>query len=268
MTLLGPRRLRELFDVHGVRPDKALGQNFVIEPNTIRKIVDTAGVGETDRVCEIGAGGGSLTLELAARCRHVTAIEFDRRLLPVLDEVLGGVPNVDVIAADALTFDLTSLGEVKIVANLPYNIAATLVLRVLETAPQIPELTVMTQREVGERLAGGPGSKTYGAVSVLVGYWAEARIVGSVPRTAFWPVPNVDSVLVKLRRREPFGVAQPRFYSVVKAAFAQRRKTLRNTLRDLEPDIESILRSCGVDPGARAEQLEPPVFADIARALP
>ncbi len=264
---MGPRRLRELFDAHGVRPDKALGQNFVIDPNTIRKVVVTAGLTEEDHVCEIGAGAGSLTLELASTCRHVTAIEFDRRLLPILDEVVGDRANVDVVAADALTFDFGSLGDAKLVANLPYNIAATLVLRVLETSPRISELTVMTQREVGERLAGGPGSKTYGAISVLVGYWAGAKVVGRISRTAFWPVPKVDSVLVNLRRHEPFSVAQPVFYSVVKAAFGQRRKTLRNTLRELEPDIDSVLRSCGVDPGARAEELEAPAFAEIAKAL-
>ena len=183
--LLGPKRLQELFRRHGVRPRKSLGQNFVIDPNTIRKVIDIAAVDPEARVLEIGAGAGSLTLGLAAAAAHVTAVEVDPGLLPILAEVVSELPHVDIVAGDALTMDLTSLRADRMVANLPYNVATPVVLRILEHAPQITDLVVMTQREVGERLAAAPGSKVYGAPTVAAAFFAEARVAGSVSRRAF-----------------------------------------------------------------------------------
>ncbi|MGH2755686.1 MAG: ribosomal RNA small subunit methyltransferase A, partial [Actinomycetota bacterium] len=181
-TLLGAKRLRELLDAHDIHPSKALGQNFVIDPNTIRKMVEVAGVVEGDVVLEIGAGAGSLTLGLVAAGANVTAVELDRRLLPVIEEVTAELPSVSVVHADAVTFDYGSVVASSMVANLPYNIATQVVLRALEEGPDLKRLTVMTQREVGERLAASPGSKVYGLTTVLLAYFAHARVAARVSR--------------------------------------------------------------------------------------
>lgn len=271
-ALLGPRRLRQLLNRHGVKPRKALGQNFVVDPNTIRKIVDLSGVRTDDRVLEIGAGAGSLTLGLAPVAERVIAVELDHRMLAVLSEAVSELTNVEVVEADALTLDLASIDATRMVGNLPYNIATALVLRMLERAPQLAELTVMTQKEVGERLAATPGAKSYGQASVLVRYFSEPKVVAQISRQAFWPVPGVDSVVVRLSRRAGFlDIPFDRFSAVVKAAFSQRRKTLRNTLAPLSDStagIEEVLRAAGVNPGARAEEIDLDGFAAIARALP
>ena len=269
----GARALMAALDRHGVRPMKALGQNFVVDPNTIRKIVNAAEVGPSDRVLEIGAGAGSLTAALAATCRHVVAIERDPRLIPVLEELLAGADNVDLVEGDALTLDLGSFGADRLVANLPYNVAATLVVRVLERAPDIAVSTVMTQREVGERLAAPPGSKVYGQTSVMVRYFARAEVVASISKRAFYPVPNVDSVVVRLTRVERPARDERElesFFSVVRTAFRQRRKMLRNSLGELAGSpraAERLLRSAGIDPGLRAEDLDVGGFVAIAESF-
>ena len=265
--LLGARRLRAALDAHGVRPTKALGQNFVIDPNTVRKVVATAELDPGDRVLEIGAGGGSLTLGLAEAAEHVIAVEYDRRLVPVLLDTLAGTDNVEVVRADALTMPLGDIGANKLVANLPYNIAVPVVVRVLEEAPQISELVVMTQREVGERLVAGPGSKAYGQLSVIVSYFADASLAAKVSRRAFFPVPGVDSVLVRLRRRDPPDVARDELFALVRSGFGQRRKTLRNAVGGAADAarLEEVLVSLGLDPGCRAEQLSLGEFAAIAK---
>lgn len=258
--LLGARRLRELLDQHGVRPSKSLGQNFVIDPNTIRKVVATSGVGPDDRVLEIGAGAGSLTLGLAAAAGHVTAVEFDRALHPVLALTLAGTENVDVVHADATKLDWGAVDADALVANLPYNIATPLVLDALAGAPSLRTMTVMTQREAGERLAAGPGSKTYGHVSVVVAYYATASVAAPISRRIFYPEPNVDSVLVRIVRRDPRGEgADPRrLFSLTRAAFSQRRKSLRSSLAGAVPEparLPDALRAVGVSPTARPEEL-------------
>ncbi|MDP8910273.1 MAG: 16S rRNA (adenine(1518)-N(6)/adenine(1519)-N(6))-dimethyltransferase RsmA [Chloroflexota bacterium] len=254
--------------MHGVRPVKALGQNFVIDPNTIRKVVEVASVSADDRVLEIGAGAGSLTVGLAAVAAEVIAVEFDRRLLPVLAETLEGVTNVEVVPGDAMALPLGGFGATKVVANLPYNIAVPVVVRVLETAPQIAELVVMTQREVGERLAAQPGSKAYGQVSVIVRYFGRPTVAAKVSRRAFFPVPRVDSVLVRIRREAPPDVAPERLFPVVRGAFSQRRKTIRNALISSGfADVDSALAAAGIDPGIRAEALRLDDFVAVANAL-
>ena len=269
--LLGPRALRDLLARHGVRPSRALGQHFVIDPNTIRRVVEVAALDRDARVLEIGAGAGSLTLALAVSARRVVAVELDRALLPVLAETLRGVDNVEVRHADALRLDLAALDANHLVGNLPYNIATPLVLEVLRRAPAIERLTVMTQAEVGERLAAEPGSKTYGQASAVVAFHARASIAVRVSRRAFYPVPRVESVVVSLvRRPPPAGVDPDAFAAAVRSAFAQRRKTLRNALAPLAGSPEeaaSALASAGIDPGARAETVSPAAFAELARVL-
>ncbi len=269
--LLGPRALRVALDRHGVRPDKSLGQNFVIDPNTIRKILDVAAVSRRDRVLEIGAGAGSLTLGLAAVAAHVTAVEYDRRLLPVLREVLADAVNVEVLEADALVLDFAATDANCLVANLPYNIATSVILRALEQGRRITELTVMTQKEVGERLAAEPGSKAYGQTSVMVRYFAETKVAAKVSRKAFFPVPGVDSVVVRMTRRADLpGGDRDRLFAVIRAGFSQRRKTLRNALAALAGSPERAdraIRAAGLEPGTRAEDVDLDAWLSIANAL-
>ena len=268
--LLGPRRLRELLDRHGVRPSKSLGQNFVIDQNTIRKVVAVSGVGPRDRVLEIGAGAGSLTLGLAAATAHVTALEFDRALHPVLAETLAGVGNVDVVHRDATKLDWGKVDATALVANLPYNIATPLVLDALAGAPALRTFTVMTQREAGERLAAGPGSKAYGHVSVVVAFYASAAVAAPVSRKVFYPEPNVDSVLVRLVRRDRPLDDPARLFELTRAAFAQRRKTLRNSLAALAGNAkhaEDALRAVGIAPTARPEEIPLEAWLALEREL-
>ncbi len=205
MTLTRRQTLDRLAD-HGVHPSRALGQNFVADPNTVRRIARLAEVGAGDRVVEIGAGLGSLTLALAETGARVTAVEVDRHLVPILRETVGPA-GVAVVEGDAMTLDWDTLlgtapGRWTLVANLPYNIATPLVADLLDGVPAIGRMLVMVQREVGERLAAAAGSDPYGAVSVKVAYWATARVVGRVPATVFIPRPAVESVLVLIARRD------------------------------------------------------------------
>jgi 16S rRNA (adenine1518-N6/adenine1519-N6)-dimethyltransferase len=267
--------VRELLAAHRLRPTKALGQNYLVDPNTARKVVRLAGVEPGETVLEIGPGLGSLTLALRQAGARVVAVEADERLLPALAEALGDDPGVRVVAGDALRLDLGVLAPeaAKLVANLPYNLAATIVLEVLTGYPRYRRLTVMAQREVGERLTAPVGTSAYGATSVKVSALAEARVLAPVSRKVFLPEPHVDSVLVGLeRRRHPAteGVAWQALDRVIEAAFSQRRKTLRNSLRTLGLDqrgVEALGRATGIDLGLRAERLDVGAFAALARAL-
>jgi 16S rRNA (adenine1518-N6/adenine1519-N6)-dimethyltransferase len=259
-----------LLALHSLRPSRALGQNFVADPNTVRRIARLAAIGPSDRVVEIGAGLGSLTLALAETGASVTAVEVDRHLVPVLREIVEPV-GVRVIEGDAMRLDWASVlgpspGWV-LVANLPYNIATPLVADLLDAVPAIDRMLVMVQREVGERLAAGPGSGAYGAVSVKVAYWAVAKVVGAVPASVFVPRPNVASVLVEVVRRsspavDPALVPPARLFELVRAGFGQRRKMLRRSLAGLVP-MESFA-CAGVDPSARPEQLDVVAWGRLA----
>jgi 16S rRNA (adenine1518-N6/adenine1519-N6)-dimethyltransferase len=269
-SLLGARAVRELLEEHDIRPRKSLGQNFVIDPNTIRKMVTLAQIEPDEVVLEVGAGAGSLTLALAAVADRVVALEKDPDLIPVLEQVLGARDNIDVVLSDALERDLSGLDATRLVANLPYNVAATVVLRTLQTAPGISDLTVMTQREVGDRLAAGVGSKPYGLTSVLVAYFAEARVVARVSRRAFWPEPTVDSVILKVVRRSTPGIPSEILFPIVRAAFSQRRKMLRGSLRgvvDHPEQLEGALAKAGIEPTIRAEELDLHGFVSLAEHL-
>ncbi|HEX2052223.1 MAG TPA: 16S rRNA (adenine(1518)-N(6)/adenine(1519)-N(6))-dimethyltransferase RsmA [Actinomycetota bacterium] len=273
--LLSPADVRELARRYGITPSKALGQNFVIDQNTIRRIVRLAEIQPSDRVVEVGAGLGTLTLGLAEAASSVTAIELDRKLVPALEEVVQGIANVRIVVGDAMRLDygpLLGQPPYRMVANLPYNIATPLLAGLLQERPEITDFVVMVQREVGERFVAAPGSKTYGGVSVLVAYHAEARALGRVPPSVFWPVPKVESILVRLTRRPLTGdVGGEELMRVVRAAFGQRRKTVRNTLAsglEMDPaDVEAALDDAGIDPGRRAESLSLEEFAGLVRAL-
>jgi len=268
---LSRREVLELVDGHGLRPSRSLGQNFVADPNTVRRIARLAAVGPGDRVVEIGAGLGCLTLALAETGAAVTAVEVDRRLLGVLEGVLAGT-GVDLVAGDAMHLDWDrrlGAGPWVLVANLPYNLASPLVADLLDGVPAVTRMLVMVQREVGERLVALPGDGAYGALSVKVAYWATGRIVGRVPASVFVPRPRVESVLVALERRsspavDPTLVGGPDLFALVRSGFAQRRKMLRRALAGRVADGAFV--AAGVDPEARAEQLDVAAWGRLAAA--
>jgi 16S rRNA (adenine1518-N6/adenine1519-N6)-dimethyltransferase len=266
------RQTVSLLEEHGLRPSRALGQNFVADPNTVRRIARLAGVGPGDRVVEIGAGLGSLTLALAETGAQVTAVEVDRYLVPILRQTTAGGSQVTVVEADAMTLDWGGLlGQATwtLVANLPYNIATPLVADLLDTVPAIRRMLVMVQREVGERLAAAAATAAYGAVSVKVAYWATAKVVGRVPASVFVPRPAVESVLVEITRRpapavDPALVAPEELFTLVRAGFGQRRKMLRRSLEGLVGPEQ--FAHAGIAPTARAEELDITAWGRLAAA--
>ncbi len=249
--------IHHYFETHGLAPRRDLGQNFVGDPNTVRRIASLARVGPDDRVIEIGAGFGSLTLALAETGASVTAIEVDRGVVAVLRDITVDHPNVTVVEGDATALDWTALlhGHVDwvLVANLPYNVGTPLVLDLLDEVPAITRMLVMVQREVAERFASPPGSKQYGAVSVKIAYWGEARIVGHVPASVFVPRPNVESSLVEITRRPPPPTDPGALFPLVRSGFGQRRKMLRRSLAD-HVTAEQF-RAADVSAEKRPEQL-------------
>jgi 16S rRNA (adenine1518-N6/adenine1519-N6)-dimethyltransferase len=265
------RQTMELLAEHGIRPSRALGQNFVADPNTVRRIARLAGVGPGDQVLEIGAGLGSLSLALAGTGAQVTAVEVDRYLLPALRHTVEAA-GVTVVEGDAMTLDWGPLlgaapGAWTLVANLPYNIATPLVADLLDQVPAIGRLLVMVQREVGERLAAAAGSDAYGAVSVKVAYWATAQVVGRVPASVFIPRPSVESALVRIQRREqpavdPALVPHEELFQLVRAGFGQRRKMLRRSLEGLIGAAE--FECAQIEPTARAEELDVVAWGRLA----
>lgn len=276
MSLLGPARIRELATRLQVRPSKGRGQNFLHDANTIRRIVRTAGIGPGDTVLEIGPGLGSLTLGLLEAGAHVTAVEID----PVLAGALPGIvaesapaaaDRLTVVHADALQLTELPVPPDVLVANLPYNLAVPILLHVIGTFGSLTRGLVMVQREVALRLAAVPGSKVYGVPSAKLAWYAAARLAGPIPRQVFWPVPGVDSHLVAFTRREPPAGDRDAVFTVIDAAFATRRKSLRAGLAGYfgSPAVaETVLRQAGVDPAARGESLDIRAFAAIAAARP
>ncbi|HKS99922.1 MAG TPA: 16S rRNA (adenine(1518)-N(6)/adenine(1519)-N(6))-dimethyltransferase RsmA [Rugosimonospora sp.] len=275
-SLLGPAEIRELAARLGVTPTKSLGQNFVHDPNTVRRIVRCAALDPADVVVEVGPGLGSLTLALLPAAARLYAVEIDPVLAGALPATVAArVPELagrlTVVHADALKLVPDDLpGATALVANLPYNVAVPVVLHLLATLPELAHGLVMVQREVADRLTAPPGSRTYGVPSVKLAWYARARQAGRVPANVFWPVPNVESGLVAFARRQPpAGSDRRATFAVVDAAFAQRRKTLRAALAGWAggPDAAAaVLVRAGVDPGARGEALTIEQFAAIARA--
>ncbi|WP_299445645.1 16S rRNA (adenine(1518)-N(6)/adenine(1519)-N(6))-dimethyltransferase RsmA [uncultured Phycicoccus sp.] len=276
-TLLGASEVRALATRHGIRPTKQWGQNFVVDGNTVRRIVRVSGVGPDDVVVEVGPGLGSLTLALLPAVRRVVALEVDPTLAAALPATVAThaatlADRLEVVHADALAVtEVPGPAPTALVANLPYNVSVPVVLSMLERFPTITSVLVMVQLEVAERLAAPPGSRTYGVPSVKAAWYADVRLAGSVSRSVFWPVPNVDSGLVALTRREPpvTTASREQVFRVIDAAFAQRRKTLRAALATWAgspAEAEEALVAAGVDPRTRGEQLDVTAFARIAAA--
>jgi 16S rRNA (adenine1518-N6/adenine1519-N6)-dimethyltransferase len=274
---LGAAQIREIATGLGVRPTKQWGQNFVVDANTVKRIVRLAGVGPQDSVVEVGPGLGSLTLALLPEVGHVTAVEVDPTLAAALPATVGRLApayasRLTLVQADAMQVrELPDPQPTALVANLPYNVSVPVVLSFLEAFPTLERVLVMVQLEVAERLAAVPGSKAYGVPSVKAAWYAAVRLAGTVPRSVFWPVPNVESGLVLMERRAlPDTTASRRdTFSCIDAAFAQRRKTLRAALAGWAgsaPRAEECLRAAGIDPRTRGEQLGITEFAAIATA--
>ena len=279
VRLLSPADVRKLAGRLGVRPSKRLGQNFVIEQGTVRRIAALAVPGPADVVLEVGPGLGSLTLALLeAGAGRIVAVEIDRVLAGELPRTLAEragarADQVTVINADALRVGLRDMPAAPsmLVANLPYNVAVPVVLHLLAAVPSLAHGLVMVQAEVADRMCAAPGSRVYGAPSVKLAWYAAARPAGTVPRTVFWPVPNVDSRLVAFTRTDPpaTSAAREEVFALVDAAFGQRRKTLRAALAGWAgsaPEAERLLRAAGIDPGTRGEALSVAEFARLASA--
>lgn len=276
--LLGPSQVRDLAARLGVSPTKTLGQNFVVDPGTVRRIVRAAGVGPGHRVVEVGPGLGSLTLGLLEAGASVVAVEIDRALAQALaTTVAARMPDaadrLTVLPGDALQVtELPAPAPTALVANLPYNVAVPVLLTFLARFDQLDHVLVMVQSEVADRLVARPGSRTYGIPSVKAAWYADAQPAGAIGRAVFWPVPRVDSALVRLVRRDPPPTTATReqVFAVVDAAFAQRRKMLRSALADLAGSAavaEAAITAAGLDPTARGERLDVTGFARIAEQL-
>ena len=275
--LLGAREIRELAESLGIRPTKKLGQNFVIDPNTVQRIVRAADVVPTDHVLEVGPGLGSLTLALLQEVASVIAIEIDPVLAEQLPRTIAlhmpeRADSLTLIVSDAMKVDVVPGEPTALVANLPYNVSVPVLLHLLEVVPTIRTALVMVQKEVAERLAADPGSRTYGIPSLKARWYGEVRMAGNIGRNVFWPEPNVDSALVRVDRREQPTCESSRewVFKVIDTAFAQRRKSLRGALAQLagSPDAaEQALRAAGIDPGRRGESLTLPEFIALADSL-
>lgn len=274
--MLTPGDVRALLAAHGLAPHKSFGQNFVVDPNTVRKVVRDAGVQAGDVVVEVGPGLGSLTLALREAGATVIAVEIDAGLVRALTQVVGGDRQVTIVHADALEVDFSALvadagdSGALFVANLPYNVATPILMTALKLGV-FSRLLVMVQREVGERWTATVGDPLYGAVSVKIAALARATIASRVSRNVFYPMPNVDSVTVRLERRDDAPTEDlDGFFRLIDAGFEQRRKRLRNTLAGLghEPAaVEAALEAIGRSSGARAEELDLGAWADLAAAL-
>lgn len=276
ITLLGAQDIRALAKDIDVSPTKKWGQNFVIDPNTVRRIVEAAHVTHDDIVLEVGPGLGSLTLALLEKAKHVVVVEIDPRLAAKLPQTIerfapSRTADVTVVQADALTISQLPIAPTKLVANLPYNVSVPVVLHLLEVFPSIQEVLVMVQAEVADRLAATPGSKIYGVPSVKANWYGTTSRAGAIGRNVFWPAPNVDSGLVRIVRTEQPGDEQLRkqVFALVDSAFGQRRKTLRSSLAAAlgsSSRIDEVLARAHVDSGLRGEQLNLADFVAIAQA--
>lgn len=272
------RAIRELLARHGFRFSKSLGQNFIVNPAVCPRMAEEGGAGPQVGALEIGAGIGVLTVELAKRCKKVVCVELDRRLEPVLGETLAGFDNITMVYGDVLKLDLNGLirqefegMEVVICANLPYYITSPVVMGILEQQLPVRSVTVMVQREAAQRITSPMPSRQAGAITAAVAYYSKPRQLFSVSRGSFLPAPNVDSAVIRLDllRTPPVPVEdEASFFQVVRGAFAQRRKTLLNTLSSSlgveKEDMRQILEAAEVDPGSRAEQLSLEEFARVA----
>lgn len=275
VELLGGADVRALADSLGVAPTKKLGQNFVTDPNTIRRIVLAAKLDGSETVVEIGPGLGSLTLGLLEQAKHVIAVEIDNKMAAAIEETVrkrAPGKSFQLVSADALKVTELPVAPQALVANLPYNISVPVLLHFLEHFPTISSGLVLVQAEVAHRLAAEPGSKVYGVPSAKLAWYANANLAGNIGRNVFWPMPNVDSALVYFIKREvPLGSEELRLatFAVIDNAFSQRRKTLRQALASWagSPAVaEEVLSRAGIDPTKRGEALSILDFVAIAKA--
>lgn len=286
MKLYSPSTISEIKNKHGFKLSKSLGQNFLTDKNIIDKIVEKSNIGKNDLVIEIGPGIGVLTAAAAEEAGKVIAIEIDRNLIPILQETLQEYDNIEVINSDVLKTDLSKIMEqnteingqkisgVKIMGNLPYYITTPIIMKILEDKVPADSITIMLQKEVADRIKAGPGSRTYGALSVAVQYYCTVAHVANAPKEIFIPQPKVDSAVIRLdiRKEKPVRVYhEDAFFAVVKAGFGQRRKTLLNALTGLyglsKEEIATVMSAAGIDPIRRAETLSLEEFAAIANAV-
>jgi 16S rRNA (adenine1518-N6/adenine1519-N6)-dimethyltransferase len=279
-----PRRTKDIIRRHGFSFKKSLGQNFLIDQNILNNIVDAAELDSTKGALEIGPGIGALTERLAQSAGTVTAVEIDKRLIPILKEVLEPYPHVHVEQADVLEVDLKSLFEsnfkdvskVSVVANLPYYVTTPILMKLLEEKLPLEHIVVMIQKEVAQRMAASPGSKEYGSLSIAVQYYSVPKLICTVPRTVFIPQPNVDSAVIRLTVREQPPVDakdEVHFFDVVRSSFTQRRKTISNNLKSRfalpegREKIDAMLIQAGIDPSRRGETLSLQEFATLSNVL-
>lgn len=279
--LYSPRYIRYIMDKYGFRFSKSLGQNFLIDGNIVRNIVKGADITKEDYVLEIGPGIGTLTEELALNAKKVVAVELDRSLLPVLDETLGKYDNIEIIHGDILKLDIKEIIRekldgryIKVVANLPYYVTTPIIGKLLEDSLDIQAIVVMVQKEVADRMVAGPGTKSYGSLSVFVNFYSNPEILLIAPKTVFMPQPKIDSAVIKLNiRKELTDIDREKFFKVVKAGFSKRRKTILNCLSsygfELDKDtIRQALEDVNIDPRERAENLLIEDFINISTILP
>lgn len=279
--LYSPKYVKEILAKYGFEFSKSLGQNFLIDGNIVRKIVEKANIGPEDYVLEIGPGIGTLTEELALKAKKVVAIELDKDLLPILDETLSQYENVEIIHGDVLKVDLKKIIEekldnkrVKLVANLPYYVTTPIITKLLESDLNLDSIIVMVQKEVAERMGAKAGGKEYGSLSVFVSFFSQAEIIINVPKTVFMPQPKVDSAVIKLDiKKELPDIDRDKFFKVVKAAFSKRRKTLLNALSSYgfnidKETIKETLEKLNIKPEVRAENLSVEDFIKISKSLP
>ncbi|EOL44056.1 16S rRNA (adenine(1518)-N(6)/adenine(1519)-N(6))-dimethyltransferase RsmA [Enterococcus phoeniculicola] len=280
-----PSRTKEILKTHGFQFKKSLGQNFLTEPNILRKIVETAQIDKQTNVIEVGPGIGALTEQLALHANKVLAYEIDDRLIPVLEDTLQRYPNVNVIHQDVLKANLIETTQenfpeefpIKVVANLPYYITTPIMMHFLESELNVSEMVVMMQKEVADRISAKPGTKAYGSLTIAVQYFMEASIAFIVPKTVFIPQPNVDSAILKLTKRDKPAVEvtdEKEFFKLTKASFQSRRKTLWNNLQQTYGKTEEVkawlaksLEIAGIDPGRRGETLSLAEFAALSNAM-
>lgn len=277
MKLYAPSTIRDIKDRYGFRLSKSLGQNFLTDKNIIDKIIDATEIADEDLVIEIGPGIGVLTYEAAQKAGKVTAIEIDKNLIPILKDNLSEFDNVEIVNQDVLKTDLNSMidesgcKKAKIIGNLPYYITTPIIMAILERRVHADSITVMMQKEVADRIKSKPGSKVYGALSVAVQYYCTVQTVAVVPKEVFYPVPKVDSAVLRLdiRKDKPVELIDEKmFFRCIKAGFGQRRKTLSNSLMGIgdvtKDEVKECLSSVGIDEKRRAETLSLDEFANLA----